>query len=603
MKKKTGFTLVELLAVIVILAIILAIAVPGISGIIKNATKKSFESDAKMVLQAIEYKKLENENFDIAGFNLNYIADELNLSIDNYEQVIAEIQDDQVRITIVGQNKWDGLTAYGTIKNMRVVDSENYDVVPPIITLVGDNPLTVEAGGTFTDPGATASDNKDGDVTSDIQVTGSVNTTNIGTYTLTYIVTDSGGNESDPITRTVNVVDAGAPVITLNGNTTVSLYVGGSYSDAGATATDNVDGNITSNIITTSNVNTSVVGTYTVTYRVTDSVGNEATPVVRTVRVIGVNLADVSVGQLHYRSMALYNNQYYIYWPSGTSIGYRILNSQLQTVSSGSFPMNGSTYDASVISLSTNTGSLIWTGLRNNHYYGGHLSSGNSFGWHNAGYMDIASLNGYTILFHTGRSDGNYACITNVNTSSYVSTYYSDGGWGESWRVFPYSSDTALAFGNASGKLKVTVNSSGTISTQQNPAEIPSELSGSYSYFGRMQMDNNKKFHYMTSGNIYKSPLGSVTLNVDSGTVNDYVLNIHPSLSVTATLIDGNKFNYRIINHANNQIIRSQTYTLDNTYSYLVPIQSVGNSNESVFIIQNSNRSLSRAISIGLPSV
>lgn len=47
----TGFTLIELLAVIVILAIILAIAVPGISGIVKGASKSSFESDAKMVLQ------------------------------------------------------------------------------------------------------------------------------------------------------------------------------------------------------------------------------------------------------------------------------------------------------------------------------------------------------------------------------------------------------------------------------------------------------------------------------------------------------------------------------------------------------------------------
>jgi type IV pilus assembly protein PilA len=56
---KKGFTLVELLAVIVILAIILAIAIPGISGIITSAKKGAFESDAKMIITGIEYRVLE----------------------------------------------------------------------------------------------------------------------------------------------------------------------------------------------------------------------------------------------------------------------------------------------------------------------------------------------------------------------------------------------------------------------------------------------------------------------------------------------------------------------------------------------------------------
>jgi prepilin-type N-terminal cleavage/methylation domain-containing protein len=56
---RKGFTLVELLAVIVILAIILAIAVPGIAGIINSAKKGAFESDAKMIVTGIEYRFLE----------------------------------------------------------------------------------------------------------------------------------------------------------------------------------------------------------------------------------------------------------------------------------------------------------------------------------------------------------------------------------------------------------------------------------------------------------------------------------------------------------------------------------------------------------------
>ena len=57
------------------------------------------------------------------------------------------------------------------------------------------------------------------------------------------------------------------------------------YSDAGATATDDEDGDITSRIVVTNPVNTTLLGTYTITYAVTDLSGNAATPVTRTVNV------------------------------------------------------------------------------------------------------------------------------------------------------------------------------------------------------------------------------------------------------------------------------------------------------------------------------
>lgn len=56
---KQGFTLVELLAVIVILAVILAIAVPSISSMITNAKKNSFEANVEMIIKGIDYKILE----------------------------------------------------------------------------------------------------------------------------------------------------------------------------------------------------------------------------------------------------------------------------------------------------------------------------------------------------------------------------------------------------------------------------------------------------------------------------------------------------------------------------------------------------------------
>lgn len=83
--------------------------------------------------------------------------------------------------------------------------------------------------------------------------------------------------------------DITAPVITLNGSNPVTVTLGTSYTDAGATATDNVDGDISASITTTSTVNMGTKGTYTVTYTVSDAAGNNATAT-RTVKV--VNFAD-----------------------------------------------------------------------------------------------------------------------------------------------------------------------------------------------------------------------------------------------------------------------------------------------------------------------
>ncbi len=79
--------------------------------------------------------------------------------------------------------------------------------------------------------------------------------------------------------------DTIAPVITLLGADEVELAVGATYIDPGATAEDNVDGNITSSIVTYNPVYTGVAGTYTVTYNVQDAAGNDATEVTRTVIV------------------------------------------------------------------------------------------------------------------------------------------------------------------------------------------------------------------------------------------------------------------------------------------------------------------------------
>ena len=164
------------------------------------------------------------------------------------------------------------------------------DVTPPVITLIGSSTILVSQNTTYTDAGATATDDIDGDITQKIVVTNLVNTASSGTYSVTYNVSDAAGNAATPVVRAVDVTpvvvaDTTPPVITLTGSSTVSITEGTTYVDAGATATDDVDGDITSHITSTSTVDVHTPGTYSVTYNVSDAAGNAAIPVVRTVIV------------------------------------------------------------------------------------------------------------------------------------------------------------------------------------------------------------------------------------------------------------------------------------------------------------------------------
>ena len=138
------------------------------------------------------------------------------------------------------------------------------DTTPPIISLNGQSSITLSVGDTYSEAGATANDNIDGNLTNNIVITGSVDTSSPGTYTVTYTVNDASNNTSS-IARTITInPDTTAPVITLNGQSSITLSVGDTYSEAGATANDNVDGNLTNNIVITGSVDTSSPGTYTV---------------------------------------------------------------------------------------------------------------------------------------------------------------------------------------------------------------------------------------------------------------------------------------------------------------------------------------------------
>ena len=97
----------------------------------------------------------------------------------------------------------------GASNSVSITEVTSADTTPPVITLLGQNPLTLTVGDTFTDPGATASDDVDGDISGEIIIdNSSVNMSAAGTYTVTYNVEDSAGNSAEEETRTVIVNEA-----------------------------------------------------------------------------------------------------------------------------------------------------------------------------------------------------------------------------------------------------------------------------------------------------------------------------------------------------------------------------------------------------------
>ena len=90
----------------------------------------------------------------------------------------------------------------------------------------------------------------------------------------------------DDLVANVQIEDTTAPIITLIGFSLVEIEQDTIYTDAGATATDDIDGDISANIVTVNPVDTSTLGAYTITYNVSDAALNAAVEITRTVNVI-----------------------------------------------------------------------------------------------------------------------------------------------------------------------------------------------------------------------------------------------------------------------------------------------------------------------------
>jgi hypothetical protein len=182
-------------------------------------------------------------------------------------------------------------TANGQTTTATRIVTVEADNTAPTITLNGANPLTVECHTTFTDPGAVAHDACAGNFAA--TASGSVDANAVGQYIITYNATDPTGHAAQPVTRTVNVVDTTAPVVTAPANVTV--YTGSGNTSCGlvvsdatlgtATASDSCQGSLTPTRSGVPAGNVFPVGTTTITYSATDASNNTGTAT-QTVTVI-----------------------------------------------------------------------------------------------------------------------------------------------------------------------------------------------------------------------------------------------------------------------------------------------------------------------------
>lgn len=184
-----------------------------------------------------------------------------------------------------------GVNAVGEFEDYRITLAN--DMAPPVITLTGSDTVYVEKNANPTacwsevaGTSYSAMDPTEGNLTSKVVLTSDLDCSIPGIYSIDFNVTDASGNKATTKRRTIYVVlDRTPPVLTLNGNATETVEQCGTFADPGAVAIDVNDGNISSAIIVSGTVNTSVVGTYTLTYNISDAQGNSASRT-RTVKVV-----------------------------------------------------------------------------------------------------------------------------------------------------------------------------------------------------------------------------------------------------------------------------------------------------------------------------
>ena len=246
--------------------------------------------------------ELSAQNDHLNGHNPTY-----GISSDNDYAFFEIVNGNKINMTSVGTKSsyMVNVTASGSnvfedgnnwrLLEIKVTD-QTTDTTPPVIKLEGSSLVTITVDDTYTEQGAVCDDDVDADKPATVGGD-TVDTSTVGQYTVTYDCTDTAGNVAAQVLRTVNVQsapDTDVPVIIITGSANIQLTVDETYTEQGAVCDDDVDADKPATV-GGDTVDTSTVGQYTVTYDCTDTAGNVAAQVLRTVNVQSAPDTDVPV--------------------------------------------------------------------------------------------------------------------------------------------------------------------------------------------------------------------------------------------------------------------------------------------------------------------
>jgi hypothetical protein len=233
------------------------------------ANNKTYKQ--KLIIDCLEFKayvnilKINNEVVEIKYLDGDSV---INLApISGYSNILQTLELSRINDT------WFCLSKLQLFFNSA--SNNIYDVTIPVITLNGAAIINIEInGGAYADAGATAMDDKAGDVTGNIVITGdTVDHTTIGVYNIYYNVDDTVGNSAIQVTRVVNVIDTTNPVVSLTGDAEMTVNLNSAWVEPGVSASDNSNESLTV-VIAGDVVDTATLGDYTITYTATDSSNN-----------------------------------------------------------------------------------------------------------------------------------------------------------------------------------------------------------------------------------------------------------------------------------------------------------------------------------------